>query len=60
MVARSGSVLKEDTMTLSPTQACLEGTCGGCRNCAEDIDADQIDADMEDAAARQIDAEANP
>jgi hypothetical protein len=45
---------------MKPTIACLEGTCSGCRNCAEDIDTDQIDADMEDAAARQIDAEANP
>ncbi len=44
---------------MKPTIACLEGTCGGCRNCAEDIDQDQIDADLEDQAARQIDQEAN-
>jgi hypothetical protein len=38
------------------TPSCLEGTCGGCRNCAED-DQNNIDAELEDQAAREIDAD---
>lgn len=40
---------------------CGDRTCGGCSLCGyhEPVDQDEIDADLEDQAARQIDAEAS-
>lgn len=40
-------------MTYAPTASCFEGTCGGCPRCSEsDLTPEQIDADLEDQAAR--------